>query len=137
MEHIQQLQHLLTILLADRFSIRSLEDNEAIMRQLVDFQFQGIIFGRTQRYDNPNYNPTRLEQEFTDIENRLAQTIYDQFVELDLTNLTPKQMIGLHKDYESCCFHRDVNRDGKVWKSQSSIRKQLLIKAKEIKDKEQ
>ena len=83
MKYIQQLQNMFNILLADRFSNRSLEDNKKLMTDLKEFQ--GIIFDKKQRYSNSNYEPVPLEKDLEQTENHLAQAINDQLQAINMT----------------------------------------------------
>lgn len=137
MKHIQQLHALLTILLADNFPSRSLEDNKRTMLELK--QFQSITYDKKQQYGpgSGNYRPILIENEVIEAENKLAQTIYDQMQLIDIKGLTPDQLMELHADYETYCQHRKINYSGKVDKANSEVRYQILIKAKKLEDRDE
>lgn len=135
MKHIQQLHVLLTTLLADRFSNRSLEDNKKTMTDLINLQ--SIVFDQKQRYGNPSYEPVPLERELRKADNSLAQVIYDQLSKVNLETLDITQLMEMHKNYETFCWHRDVNNDGKVWKAQSKVRCQIVTICEDLEDLEQ
>jgi hypothetical protein len=127
MRHIQQLQQLLTVLLADRFSNRSLEDNCLSSLDLRELQ-TSLESGRKRI--------PMLEKDLKEVGDNLAQVIYEQLLVIDIAKLSPEQLVILHKKYATHCWDRQVNHDGKVWKTQSKIRSQILVQANKMESKE-
>ncbi len=137
MKHIQQLHTLLTILLADRFSGRTLEENKKSMTELK--QFQSITYDKKQQYGpgSGNYKPILIEKEVIEAENKLAQVIYDQMQLIDIKTLTPDQLMESHEDYKTYCFHRNVDYSGEVSKTQFKVLCWMLAKAKKLENVEE
>lgn len=135
MKHIQKLHLLLVTLMAKGFPSQSLIENKKLFADLKEFQ--GIIFDKQQRYGKGNYSPVPLEKDLEQVENSLAEAIYGQLVAIDITKLTVDELKELHKDYAIHCHHRKINYDGKIWKLQSEVRSQMLIKAEELQKAEE
>ena len=87
---LRKVAELLSILLSKDYKKKTIQENQALRKQL-DW-LQQMTFDQSQRYGNPNYRRSSYETELRQISQDLREHIANQIIEIDISKMNSAEL---------------------------------------------